>query len=144
MKRISIADLILIAPFVSAAWSQQPSGKCSNDWSEFPRTNMQRWDPCEKVLNVNNVRHLVLKWKSSAGGGPAAIVNGVVYVGSVGGTVSALDAATGAVRWTSQGHADMAASPAVADGMVYASDTATNGTNTVFALDAKTGEVGRA
>ena len=58
MKRIRILVSILCACFVSVAWSQQPAGKCINNWSEFHRTNMKRWNPCEKVLNVKNVGSL--------------------------------------------------------------------------------------
>jgi outer membrane protein assembly factor BamB len=118
MKPVPLLVLFLGVSFVSAAWGQQPTGKCSNDWSEFHRTNMQRWDPCEKVLNVKNVGNLVLKWQSDAGGSQAAIVNGVVYVGSVGGTVSALDASTGSARWTSKTYGSVYSAPAVADGIV--------------------------
>jgi hypothetical protein len=31
---------------------QQPEGTCCNDWSEFHRTNMDRWNPYENVLSV--------------------------------------------------------------------------------------------
>jgi hypothetical protein len=62
MKRISLVVLILCASFVSVAWGQQPAGKCTNDWTEFNRTNMQRWNPCENVLGVNNVGNLGVKW----------------------------------------------------------------------------------
>ena len=50
MKRISLVVSILCGSFVSVAWGQQPAGKCTNDWSEFHRTNMQRWNPCETCL----------------------------------------------------------------------------------------------
>jgi hypothetical protein len=36
MKRISLVVSILCGSFVSVAWGQQPAGKCTNDWSEFP------------------------------------------------------------------------------------------------------------
>jgi hypothetical protein len=49
MKRSSILVLILSVCFVSAAWGQQAR------WSEFHRHNMQRLNPYENVLNVNNV-----------------------------------------------------------------------------------------
>ena len=62
MKRIRILAFIFCACFVSVAWGQQPAAKCNNNWSEFHRTNMKRWNPCEKVLNVNNVGRLRLKW----------------------------------------------------------------------------------
>ena len=51
---------------------------------------MQRWNPYETVLGVNNVGGLQLKWKSILGNvlyesniqSSPAVVNGVVYVGS--------------------------------------------------------------
>ena len=85
MRRIRILVFILCACFVSVAWGQQPAGNCSNNWSEFHRTNMERWNPCEKVLNVNNVGKLGLKWSYTTGGpvgSSPAVANGVVYVGS--------------------------------------------------------------
>ena len=54
MKRISILVSILCACIVSLAWGEQPAGTCNNNWTEFHRTNMMRWNPCEKVLNINN------------------------------------------------------------------------------------------
>lgn len=34
------------------------------DWTQFHRDNMQRWNPYETVLGVNNVGGLKLKWSS--------------------------------------------------------------------------------
>ncbi len=89
MKRVRILVLILCVCFVSAAWGQQPASRA--DWTEFHRLNMVRWNPFEKVLNVNNVGNLGLNWSYSTGGGVAspAVVNGVVYVGSNDGNVYA-------------------------------------------------------
>ena len=67
MKRISILVLILCACIVSLAWGEQPAGTCNNNWTEFHRTNMMRWNPCEKVLNVKTVRNLQLKWSYTTG-----------------------------------------------------------------------------
>jgi outer membrane protein assembly factor BamB len=53
---------------------------------------MERWNPCEKVLNVNNVGNLSLKWSYTTGGyvwSSPAVANGVVYVGSWDGKVYA-------------------------------------------------------
>ena len=50
------------------AWGHQPAGKCYNSWAEFHRYNMERWNRCEKVLNVNNVGNLGLKWSYTTGG----------------------------------------------------------------------------
>ena len=99
MRQIRIMVLILCAGLVSVASGQQPAGTCVNDWSEFHRTNMQRWNPCEKVLNVGNVGNLVLKWTFTTSGGvisSPAVANGVLYVGSEDHNVYALDANTGA------------------------------------------------
>jgi outer membrane protein assembly factor BamB len=46
---------------------------------------MQRWNPCEKVLNVRNVGKLSLKWSYSTNYlvySSPAVANGVLYVGS--------------------------------------------------------------
>src|SRR5450631_3203491 len=93
MKRIRILVLILCACFVSVAWGEQPAGKYHN-WAQFHRQNMQRWNPYEKVLNVNNVGNLSLKWSYTAGSDvetSPAVANGIVYAASQAGYVYALD-----------------------------------------------------
>ena len=55
------------------------------------------------MLSVNNVGKLVLKWKYTTGSvfhSSPAVVNGVVYVGSVDHNVYALNASTGAKLWS--------------------------------------------
>jgi outer membrane protein assembly factor BamB len=137
MKRISIGVLILCACFMSVAWGEQPAGTCSNNWTEFHRPNMQRWNPCEKMLNVNNVGSLSLKWSSTirAVYSSPAVVNGVVYVGSFDNNVYALNAKTGAKLWTYATSNYVQSSPAVANGVVYVGSW----DNNVYALNAKTG-----
>ncbi len=65
------------------AWGQQPLGICSNNWTESSAgPTWNRWNPCEKVLNVDNVRNLVLKWHYATDGeglSSPAVANGVVY-----------------------------------------------------------------
>ena len=84
MKRVLVIS-ILCGCFVSVASTQQAAGTCSNNWTEFHLSNMQRWNPCEKVLNVNNVGSLGLKWQFGTIFGPflssPAVADGVVYVG---------------------------------------------------------------
>jgi outer membrane protein assembly factor BamB len=122
MKRISLVVLILCACFVSVAWGQQPTCKAQTPWTEFHRTNMERWNPCEKVLNVNNVGNLGLKWSYTIGlqvlSSPAE-ANGVVYVGADDGNVYALNASTGAKLWSYTTGTPAYSSPAVANGVVY-------------------------
>ena len=64
------------------------------------------------------------------------MADGVVYVGSVDdGTLYALDAATGAKKWTYRTDSQMFSSPTVANGVVYVGSSRGN----VYALDAATG-----
>ncbi len=139
MKRIRILVLILCAGFVSVAWGQQPQA-CTTytPWAEFHMQNMQRWNPCEKVLNVKSVGNLHLKWSYATGGrveSSPAVANGVVYIGSLDRTVYALNASTGALLWSSTIRRWGISSPAVANGVVYiGSDD-----HKVYALNAKTG-----
>ena len=82
MKRKSSLILIVCACFVSMAWGQQTTCGVSTPWAQFHRYNMQRSNPCEKVLNVNNVGNLSLKWSYATGGAvqsSPAVANGVVY-----------------------------------------------------------------
>ena len=60
-----------------------------------PQAQHERWNPCEKVLNVNNVGNLRLKWSYTTGVvvySSPAVANGVVYVGSDDDNVYALNA----------------------------------------------------
>ena len=101
---------------------------------------MQRWNPYETVLGVDNVGGLKLKWRllpRPHGGTPIsspAVVNGVVYSVPMTAIVYALNASTGAKLWsyTSGGH--VASSPAVVNGVVYWPDD-----GNVYALNASTG-----
>jgi outer membrane protein assembly factor BamB len=122
------------------AWSQQPAAKGQNNWSEFHRTNMMRWNPYEHVLNVHNVGSLHNKWRYNTANlvlSSPAVANGVVYVGSESSGVYALNASTGALLWsyfTGDGYA-VDSSPAVANGVVYFGSA----DNNVYALTASTG-----
>lgn len=71
-----------------------------------------------------------------------ALVDGVLYVGTQdqgdnGGTLRAVDAATGQERWTFHPDRAVYAPPSVADGVVYAQD----GLCKLYAVDAKTGKL---
>ena len=140
MKGVRILVLILCAGFVSVAWGREPAGECTNDWSGFLRTNMRRWNPCEKVLDVHNVGKLSLKWTYSTTGrveSSPAVANGVVYVGSEDDyqkDLYALDAATGVLLWSYTTRGPVDSSPAVANGVVYV-----GASFNVYALNASTG-----
>src|SRR5205085_498574 len=135
MKRIPILVLILSACFVSVPWGQQSKCKAHSNWAEFHRYNMQRWNPCETVLNVDNAVKLQLNWKHATGGGVAsspAVVNGGVYVSAD--QVYALYASTGALVWSYR-TGGSGSSPAVANGVVYIGSDDHN----VYAVNARTG-----
>ncbi|MEX2661951.1 MAG: PQQ-binding-like beta-propeller repeat protein, partial [Vicinamibacterales bacterium] len=84
---------------------------------------------------------LKVQWTYDAGDAidsSAAIVDGVVYVGSATGELHAVNLADGKGKWKYQGSADGIgeSSPAVANGIVYIGDLA----GVVHAVDAKTGK----
>ena len=170
---LSIAGLMLaIAPLWLMLATANTSAQTSNalpstaatsspgDWTQFHRDNMQRWNPYETVLGVNNVGSLQLKWKNSIAGvylppccsgipssppgftsSPAA-VNGVIYFGGDDGTAYALNASTGAKLWSTPIGAPVQTSPAVANGVMYiASAGAQLISPYVYALNADTGTV---
>jgi outer membrane protein assembly factor BamB len=114
------------------------------DWTQYHRDNMQRWNPYETILDINNVGSLGLKWKNDGGnaiGGSgltrssAAVVNGAVYFGSDDGNVYALNAGTGAKLWSYTTGGAVDSSPAVANGVVYVGSDDHN----LYALNASTG-----
>jgi outer membrane protein assembly factor BamB len=146
----SIAGLMLaIMPLwlmlAAANTSQAQTTSSPADWTQFLRDNMQRYNPYETVLGVNNVDGLKLKWtftnvQPNVGGNADAspvVANGVVYIGSPDneGIVFALDASTGQKLWSYGAGDGVAPSVAVANGMVYVGSFDSN----VYALNASTG-----
>lgn len=73
--------------------------------------------------------------ESKIGSSPA-VVDGVVYVGSLDGRLYAIDAASGAERWRVATKDGIYSSPAVVDGMVYVGSFDGN----LYAVDAASGE----
>ena len=143
MRSVRILVLILCACFVSVAWSEQQACKIHTPvgWAEFHRYNMQRWNPCERVLGVNNVGNLVVKWSYATGGNvafsSAAVASGVVYIGSLDRNVYALNASTGAKLWSyTTGGPIYYSSPAVVNGVVYVGSSDGN----VYAFGLKKGQ----
>ena len=146
MKITANCLLVLLLVIGSTATAQQPcSGphtKAVVDWPQF------RSDPChtgfnpyEFVLGPATVGNLVLDWTYNAGPGIAysspAVANGVVYVGSVepDGSLYAINANTGTLRWRYTTGDDFISSPAVANGVVYVGCDDHN----LYALNASTG-----
>src|ERR1700722_17900147 len=102
---LAIAPLWLMLAFGSPANAQTSTTDTSPDWTQFHRDNMQRWNPYETALGVNNVGSLALTWAYQPEGGedyssPPTVANGVVYIGSENNDVYALNASTGAKLWS--------------------------------------------
>jgi eukaryotic-like serine/threonine-protein kinase len=138
MKRIRFFALILSPCSVSAAWGQQKATTCVDNWNQFGRDNMQRWNPCETVLNIGNVGNLQLKWEFTTHNpitASPAVENGAIYINSWDGHLYALNAKTGAQIWSYSSEYAYLSSPAVANGLVYTGSL--NGD--VYALDTSTG-----
>jgi polyvinyl alcohol dehydrogenase (cytochrome) len=74
------------------------------DWTTIGHDpSGSRSQPNEHTINAGNVDALVPKWIATTTGDVSAtpaVANGVVYVGDFGGTLWALDAATGATIWS--------------------------------------------
>ena len=157
---LAIAPLCLMLVAANTSAYGQMSDDASNsstaaasspaDWIEFHRDNMQRWNPFETAIGVNNAASLGLKWKNPIGGygggleSSPAVVNGVMYFGSDDSNVYALNASTGAKLWSFTTVSAVESSPAVVNGVVYigawghVSGGNISGGN-VYALNASTG-----
>ena len=132
---------MMLAAANTSAHAQTTSSPA--DWTQFLRQSMQRWNPYETVLGVNNVGTLGLKWANNAlSNSPSspAVVNGVVYIGSRDDNLYALNASTGVKLWSFTTGGEVIASPAVANGVVYIGSYNQNTNDgTMYALDARTG-----
>jgi outer membrane protein assembly factor BamB len=91
----------------------------------------------ENVLNPTNISNLTQYWSTNIGAWYAspAIVNNIAYVGSIDGSVYALNATNGSILWSQSYGSDSASSPAVINNVVYMS--LDNGT--LYALNATNG-----
>ncbi len=110
------------------------------NWAAFRFSSVHRgFNRYENVLSPGNVGGLVKAWSFRTGlsrdeFSAPAVSGGMVYVGA-GRRVYALDAATGAERWSRSTGSLVVSSPAVADGVVYMGSWDHN----LYAFDAGTG-----
>jgi outer membrane protein assembly factor BamB len=116
------------------------------DWTQFHRDNMQRWNPFETTLGINNANELKAKWSSKRFvpddercfsvfvTGPT-IANGMAYYGSDDGSLYALNASDGARLW-SLPCVGVVSTPAVANGVLYFVSLETD---SLDAVNARTG-----
>ncbi len=100
------------------------------------------------TLYALNTRTGALRWKFSPPYGELlssdpAVANGVLYFGTFGGGVYALNAETGVTLWSyacGRPYCTVFSSPAVADGVVYFEDGEDDTGDGTYALDARTGK----
>jgi eukaryotic-like serine/threonine-protein kinase len=112
----------------------------ATDWPQFHfAADHTGFNPNESTLTPSNVSGLNQQWATAIGPGSTsspAVVGGTVYVGANDSNVYAVDAATGAVRWTAPtGALINLSSPAVEGGRVFIGST----DQKLYAFDAATG-----
>jgi outer membrane protein assembly factor BamB len=152
---LAIAPMWLMLAATNTSAYAQTSDEVSNitattsspaDWTQFLRDNMQRWNPYETAIGINNAKNLQLKWKNPIGVSNSfvpsspAVANGVVYYGSENGKLYAINADTGSGLWSFtpseiSSFGNQIESPAVANEVVYVGSA----NSYVYALNARTG-----
>ena len=120
---VALANALAAAP--SAPDNNTPTAKSSKPSAEWP---LFRGDALSSgVAHSSLPEKLELLWKfpTKDGGftGSAAIVGGVVYVGSLDGNLYAIDLKTGEQKWSVKTELGFTSSPAVRDGRVYIGDS---------------------
>lgn len=148
MRRVARLSVAVLALALLAG--PAPSVATTNaDWPMWQRgVTGTRYNPAEHVLTPSTVGRLTLKWAYTYPvvpftpmGSQPAVVGGVLYVGSPDAKFLALDAATGATRWTfdltsvTGGAGAVRDGAAVVNGIVYFGDSS----GRVYALSARTG-----
>jgi outer membrane protein assembly factor BamB len=109
------------------------------DWATYRFANDRNGaNAYENVLSPANASGLTANWtvpfsENSYVNSSPSVVGGVVYVGSSDNGLHAVDASTGESLWTAPLHNVVSSSPALANGVVYATD------GNLFAFDAATG-----
>ncbi|MEU5697219.1 PQQ-binding-like beta-propeller repeat protein [Actinosynnema sp. NPDC020468] len=138
--------VLLVAGSTSAVG--EPTGGHFGDWSTWGAKNGTRHNAAEYRINPRTAGKLTLKWAFAypKTGFPTksqpAVVDGGVYFGSPDGKFHALDARTGATKWTFElgsVHPGGVSTdgPTVADGKVFFGDSG----GFLYALEQDTGKV---
>ena len=136
MRKYKIVSFSVVILLITVVFAAAVPAAAQTDTMQF-RYNAQHtgdYSPVAGPVQPNNQ----LKWKYTTGDvvdSSPAVVNGVVYVGSIDGNVYALDATTGAKVWSYKTDGYVQSSPAVVNGVVYVGSYDAN----VYALNATTG-----
>jgi outer membrane protein assembly factor BamB len=133
MKRIRSFALVGALALLAAG--------CNVNWAQFRADATHSGTQSETKIGTANAATLLPKWTTALGNailGSPAIANGIAYVATYDGKVDALDALTGAIKWSdAPGSASGLSTPAVANGIVYVGSD----NHDIYALDATTGAV---
>lgn len=128
-----------------------PSGPApgADDWPNWGFDPQQhRVNTVETAFNTSNVDTLSLAWHAPIAGpdiyqASPTVANGIVYIGSVHGLLSAYDETSGALLWSYQARGPIYASPVIANGIAYFGTVnepqESQAGNYAIALDATTG-----
>ena len=141
-----VSGLVAHATFTVGAPPQSPSAG-PDDWATFGFNAQQTRDYPASATGFGTSA-LSLKWQTLTApvrelDSSTTVSHGIAYVGTVHGTLYAMNAATGAVLWTFAAHGPIYGSPNVVGGVLYFGtvDLPNEGIvgNEVYALDATTG-----
>jgi eukaryotic-like serine/threonine-protein kinase len=141
MRRARLLVLMLATALVVASLAMSGvEAAPETDWPQFHFDAAHTgYNPNETTLAASNVSGLNRQWATALGPGgesSPAVVGGTVFVGADDANLRAVDAMTGAVRWTATtGAAIVLSSPAVADGRVFIGSS----DQKLYAFDASTG-----
>ena len=122
------------------------AGRAQDSWAGWsPTPANTRFQSAENAgLSAADVGRLELKWAYGFPGDVIAfaastVVNGTLFVGSAGGTVQAIDAASGCVHWQSQANGPVRTAMAVSADGDQLSLLFSDQNGGVHAIDARTG-----
>jgi glucose dehydrogenase/plastocyanin len=131
--------------FAGGSFAHAVDTATTTDWPKYGGTYSNTSFSALKAINTTNVRKLAAAWHVNLDDGSTAndqqgapiVVNGVMYVHSAAGNVTALDGKTGAVIWRVTG-LGTSRGVAVGQGLVF---VPTRSPQVVTALDQATGAV---
>ena len=97
----------------------------TDDWPNWGFDPQQhRVNTAETAFSTSNIGTLGVAWQASITGpdiyqAEPSVANGIVYIGSVHGLLSAYNESTGALLWSYQARGPIYASPAISGGIAY-------------------------
>lgn len=145
----SSGDTATTTVTVGAVPTGSPPGP--GDWPQWGWDLQQhRVNPNESTISSGNVASLGMAWQQRIPGpdiyqASPSVANGIVYIGSVAGLLSAYNATTGALLWTFQANGPIYGSPTIVNDIAYFGTVnepqEEQAGNYAYALNATTGSV---